>query len=76
MTDTFHRFGAILTGLKAKIDKRFELTRDPSTEDLEAYGNPPESPGGRAGAAYSGPEVDWMVHSWLGNPTVASPTCT
>lgn len=67
VTETFERFGTILNGLKAKIDARFEVTRDPSSEALESYGNPPESPGGRL-AAYSGPEIDWMVHSWLGNP--------
>lgn len=67
VTETFHRYKAILAGLKARIDARFDLARDPSTEALESYGNPPESPGGSL-AAYSGPEVDWMVHSWLGNP--------
>ncbi|SEG54859.1 Red chlorophyll catabolite reductase (RCC reductase) [Thermomonospora echinospora] len=67
VTETFHRFESILAGLKEKIDARFELTRDPSTEPLESYGTYPDGPGGRL-AAYSGPEVDWMVHSWLGNP--------
>ncbi|MFG2246502.1 oxidoreductase [Spirillospora sp. NPDC048823] len=70
VTETFHRFGAILDGLKAKIDARFELTRDPSTEALESYGTYPDGPGGTL-AAYSGPEVDWMVRSWLGNPAAS-----
>ncbi|MER7106924.1 hypothetical protein [Streptomyces sp. NPDC000229] len=68
VTDTFEQWRALLTELKAKIDVRFELHRDPSTKELDTYGSPPESPGGSL-AAYSGPEIDWMVHSWLGNPT-------
>ena len=66
--DTFAQFQQLLADLKAKIDARFATTRDPSTESLEQYGTYPEGPGGRV-AAYSGPEVDWMVHSWLGDPS-------
>lgn len=68
VTETFQQWQELLSELKSKIDARFELRRDPSTLALESYGAPPESPGGSL-AAYSGPEVDWMVHSWLGNPT-------
>ena len=50
---------------------RFETTRDPSTLGLETYGTYPDGPGGSL-AAYSGPEVDWLVHSWLGNPDRAT----
>ncbi|TDC89028.1 oxidoreductase [Actinomadura sp. 7K507] len=70
VTETFQRFDAILDALKAKIDARFETTRDPSTEALETYGTYPDGPGGTL-AAYSGPEVDWMVRSWLGNPAAS-----
>ncbi|MBV1852629.1 oxidoreductase [Catellatospora tritici] len=65
--ETFHQWQQLLAELKAKIDARFELKRDPSTLALESYGTYPDGPGGSL-AAYSGPEVDWMVHSWLGNP--------
>ncbi|WP_460493083.1 oxidoreductase [Dactylosporangium cerinum] len=68
VNDTFAQFQQLLADLKAKIDARFATTRDPSTEQLEQYGTYPEGPGGRV-AAYSGPEVDWMVHSWLGDPS-------
>ncbi|OPC79667.1 oxidoreductase [Embleya scabrispora] len=68
VTETFLVWKALLDELKAKIDARFTLVRDPSTLDLETYGNPPDGPGGSI-AAYTGPYVDWMVHSWLGNPT-------
>jgi hypothetical protein len=68
--ETFHQWKELLAELKAKIDARFELTRDPSTVELEQYGSYPDGPGGSL-AAYSGPEVDWMVHSWLGNPSAS-----
>lgn len=66
VTETFEEWRELLTGLKATIAERFELTRDPSTVDLESYG----TPGGASGslAAYSGPEIDWLVHSWIGDP--------
>lgn len=67
VTEAFGKYQDLLLELKAKIDARFETTRDPSTEELESYGAYPDGPGGRV-SAYSGPEVDWMVHSWLGNP--------
>ncbi|GAB2839265.1 hypothetical protein GCM10022221_43490 [Actinocorallia aurea] len=70
VTVTFERYQALLLELKAKIDARFETTRDPSTLELESYGTYPEGPGGRV-SAYSGPEIDWMVHSWLGNPAAS-----
>ncbi|WP_436775823.1 hypothetical protein [Yinghuangia sp. YIM S09857] len=70
VTPTFRAWQALLAELKAKIDARFELTLDPSTRDLATFGSPPDSPGGSL-QAYTGPEVDWMVHSWLGNPTAS-----
>ncbi|MBB2914332.1 hypothetical protein FHS43_005644 [Streptosporangium becharense] len=65
VTETFERFRGMLAALKAKIDARFELTADPGS--IGAYGAHPGGPGGRIDA-YCGPEIDWMVHSWLGDP--------
>ncbi|MEV4382365.1 oxidoreductase [Streptosporangium sp. NPDC049644] len=67
VTETFEQLRTILAELKAKIDARFELTRDPSSDRFDSYGTYPDGPGGRI-EAYTGPEMDWMVHSWLGNP--------
>ena len=66
-TATFNRLWSITCELMAKIEARFELTRDPSTDDLESYRGETEHPSGRL-AAYAGPEIDWLVHSWIGNP--------
>lgn len=68
-TATFERLWSITEELMEKIEARFELTRDPSTEDLESYRGEAEYPAGRL-AAYTGPEMDWLVHSWIGNPTL------
>ncbi len=66
-TETFNALWALSEELMAKLRRRFELRRDPSTEHLESYRGNAEHPSGRL-AAYAGPEVDWLVHSWIGNP--------
>lgn len=65
--ETFDYYRRLLADLKARIDARFALVRDPSTLDLESYGSHPDGPGGSL-AAYSGPELDWLVHAWIGDP--------
>ena len=62
----FTRLWNILGELRQKLDARFELHSDPSTKDLESYAAPNGSHGSLN--AFSGPELDWLVHSWLGNP--------
>ncbi|PSR58797.1 MULTISPECIES: oxidoreductase [Nocardia] len=67
VTETFSEWQELLAGLQAEIAGRFELTRDPSTADLDSYGDAATGPSGRL-AAYAGPEIDWLVHSWIGDP--------
>ncbi len=66
-TVTFNRLWSITTEIMAKLEARFELVRDPSTADLESYRGETEHPSGRL-AGYTGPEIDWLIHSWIGNP--------
>lgn len=63
---TFDALWAITNALFEKVKARFDLTMDPCTADLQPYAGK----GGAAGflSAYSGPEVDWLIHSWTGNP--------
>ncbi len=68
-TGTFENLWATSEELMSKLRGRFELARDPSTDDLESYRGEAQYPAGRL-AAYAGPEIDWLVHSWIGNPTV------
>lgn len=67
VTETFQEWRELLSGLKSRIAERFELTRDPSTDALENYGDSATGPSGSL-AAYTGPEIDWLVHSWIGDP--------
>lgn len=73
-TDTSAEFAQLheaMTAMFAKLAARFELERDPSTEELEHYGVPGAEPGTGPGGqirAYVGPEVDWLIHSWMGVP--------
>ena len=59
----------VMGGLRAKVDARFELERDPSCEEFARYGGE-VGPRGSLNA-YTGPEVDWMIHSWVGNPELS-----
>ena len=63
---TFDQLWAITNELFARVQKRFALTRDPSSADLTPY----KGLDGAAGylANYVGPEIDWLTHSWTGNP--------
>lgn len=59
----------VLSELRAKVDARLELTQDPSSERFASYGGETGPRGSLR--AYTGPEVDWMVHSWVGNPELS-----
>jgi hypothetical protein len=66
ITEAYADLWKLLAELKDKVFARFELQPDPSTAEFATYGGP-EGPRGEL-TAYVGPEVDWAVHSWLGNP--------
>lgn len=66
-SDTFSRLKEILDAGFATVTSHFELTLDPSTEQFRDYGALTGEPRGSL-LAYSGPQIDWLVHSWLGAP--------
>jgi hypothetical protein len=53
-----------LTGIKDRITAEFAVERHPSSAPYEYY-----ETGGFEGSlnTYSGPELEWFVHSWIGN---------
>jgi len=65
VTPAYTALWGLVDELRQKVATRFDLTRDPSTERFEDYRG--DGPRGTI-RAYSGPEVDWMVHSWIANP--------
>ncbi len=66
VTETFIQWQDLLNELKEKVSDRFELRPDPSTDGLKSFGEDGGPRGSLAG--YTGPEVDWMIHSWVGDP--------
>ena len=63
---TFDQLWAITGELFERVERRFKLQRDPSCDDLRPYQGF-EGAGGYL-ANYAGPEIDWLTHSWTGNP--------
>jgi hypothetical protein len=53
-------------GIVERVKQRFPVTRHPSTLGREYFTSLDKSMEGSFNA-YSGPQVDWLVHSWLGN---------
>ncbi len=65
---TFDTLWGILGGLFEKVAGRFELQPDPSTADLQPYESIDGSGAGGNLSTFVGPEIDWLVYSWVGNP--------
>jgi hypothetical protein len=66
-TAVFARLREIQDALWAKVTNRFELEVDAGTLPLQPY----QSLNGEAKgwlSAFTGPEMDWAVRSWIGNP--------
>ena len=68
MREVYDALWQLSEELRAKIEARFELQRDPSTDDLEHYGAAPGEGARGQLRAYTGPEMDWFVHAWTGQP--------
>lgn len=66
--ETFDTLWGILGGLFEKVSARFELQPDPSTADLQPYEAIDGSGAGGYLSTFAGPEIDWLVFSWVGNP--------
>ena len=68
VTDIWENSWQISNELMDKIRPAFELTRDPAYADLEQYGEVDASKGPSGSLnTYSGPEMDWLVHAWIGD---------
>ncbi|HKY14674.1 MAG TPA: hypothetical protein VJM33_07085 [Microthrixaceae bacterium] len=65
-TEAFTRLWATMGDITDRVLSRFELQEDPSVADLATFGNPVGPRGSLR--AWSGPGVDWMINSWLGDP--------
>ena len=66
-TDVFLELRAIQDEVWAKIAARFVLHRDAATLGFESYTSPDGAAHGTL-KGFTGPEVDWAVNAWIGNP--------
>lgn len=63
---TFEALWSIMSTQAERIRERFSVEADPGYADLATYG-PDEGWRGELNA-YTGEEMDWMIHSWMGDP--------
>jgi hypothetical protein len=65
-TVVFDHLWGLLGEVKDKVANRLVTDPDPSGDDLRSW----DAPSGQKVRieVSSGPEVDWMVHSWIGQP--------
>jgi hypothetical protein len=63
-TLVFEQLWSITQELRQKIEARFELHPEPATQDLQEFSSPDGNVKGSLNA-FSGREIDWLVHSWL-----------
>lgn len=62
----WERCWGIHSAIVDRVRDRFEVTRHPSTAGEDYFKSPDEQLEGSF-KAYSGAEMDWLVHSWIGN---------
>lgn len=67
-SQVFEQLWGIMGELRAKVDARFNLTPDPSVADLQPYQSADAKAKGLL-SAFTGKEIDWMIHSYIGIPT-------
>ena len=69
-TAVFQELRQIHEDLFATIQKRFALTMDESSRRFQPYAS---KDGNATGSlhAYTAPGVDWLIHSWIGNPKLS-----
>lgn len=63
-TLVFEQLWSITEELRQKIEARFELHPEPATHDVQEFSSPDGNVKGSLNA-FSGREIDWLVHSWL-----------
>jgi hypothetical protein len=63
----FDRLWSTVGRLRAKLDARFELQASPANRDVAEFHSPISRARGSL-TTFSGPEIDWLVQSWVGDP--------
>ena len=63
----FAQLWRILAELRKKLESHFILNPNPTTQHLQAFSSTNGQVTGSL-STYSGPEIDWLVSSWLNHP--------
>lgn len=66
VSEHWKRLWGIQTGIIERVQAKFPVTKHPSCEGREYFTSPDERMEGSF-TGYSGSEVEWLVHSWIGN---------
>jgi len=66
VSKAWERCWGIHTGIVERVRERFPVERHHSTVGEDYFTSPDEQMEGSF-AAYTSPDVDWLVHSWIGN---------
>ena len=66
--ENFDALWGLIGEMLDKVKARFDIEMDPCCNDLQPYeGLPGTGAKGYIGA-YAGDGIDWLIHSWTGNP--------
>ena len=69
--ENFEALWGLLGEMLEKVRARFDIEMDPCCGELQPYkGLPGTGAEGYLGA-YAGGEIDWLIHSWTGNPQMS-----
>lgn len=68
---TFAALWQLTTDMFQRVRQRFDLTMDPCCANLQPYHGLSDSGASGYIGAYTGPEIDWLIHSWTGNPAAS-----
>lgn len=66
--ENFDALWSLIGEMFVKVQAKFDLTMDPCCGHLQPYNGLADTGATGYIGAYSGPDVDWLIHSWTGNP--------
>ena len=69
--ENFEALWGLLGEMLEKVKARFDIEMDPCCKDLQPYEGLPDTGATGYIGAYAGEEIDWLIHSWTGNPKMS-----
>lgn len=66
--ENFDALWGLLGEMLDRVRERFDIKMDPCSEELQPYVGLPDTGAQGYIGAWSGDGIDWLIHSWTGNP--------